>query len=245
MAQKLKSSDIGKHILTIEASPFPISLDMAQTAVLVVDMQNDFGVEGGMFQQGGIDVAPLLTTVEPIARVVEATRNAGLQIIYIKMQFRADLSNAGPEDGPMRRLNENMNFGKKSIAPDGREGRLLIENTWGTDILPELTPKEGDIIVSKHRYSAFYQTELDTILKTLGVKNLIVTGCTTSICVESTVRDAMFRDYTCLLLEDCTAEVLGFGLPRSNYDASLLAHQALVGWLTNSSVLLKELKSLK
>src|SRR5207244_6055031 len=115
-----------------------------------------------------------------------------------------------------------------------RESRILIGDPWGTDIVSALAPQAGDIIVSKHRYSGFYQTELETILKTLNVKYLVVTGCTTSVCVESTIRDAMFRDYTCVLLEDCTAEPIGQELPRSNHDASLLLIQTMLGWVSNS-----------
>src|SRR5207302_7249716 len=143
----------------------------------------------------------------------------------------------------MQRANAQMKVGETITAPDGRESRLLIRDTWGTDIVRELAPQAGDILVSKQRYSGFYQTELDTILKTLGIKYLVVTGCTTSVCVESTIRDAMFRDYTCLLLEDCTAEPVGDGLPRSNYDASLLVIQALFGWVSKSDQLISALEA--
>lgn len=118
---------------------------------------------------------------------------------------------------------------------------MLIRGTWNTAILDTLAPQAGDIIVPKHRFSGFYQTDLDTILKTLGAKYLIVTGCTTSVCVESTIRDAMFRDYSCLLLADCTAEPLGYEFSRSNHEASLLTIQALLGWVSTSDELLASL----
>lgn len=118
---------------------------------------------------------------------------------------------------------------------------MLIRDTWNTEILPELEPRAGDIVVSKHRYSGFYQTDLDAVLQTLGAKYLIVTGCTTSVCVESTIRDAMFRDYLCLLLEDCSAEPLGSDLPRSNHEASLLVIKALLGWVSSSEAFLRAL----
>lgn len=94
--------------------------------------------------------------------------------------------------------------------------------------MPELAPKRDDIILYKHRYSGFYETDLDSVLKRRSINSLIFTGCTTSVCVESTLRDAMFRDYTCLLLADCTAEP---GLAGINHDASLLAVQGQFGWV--------------
>ena len=102
--------------------------------------------------------------------------------------------------------------------------------------MPELAPEPGDIVVSKHRYSGFYETELDDVLRGLGVTHLLVTGCTTSICVESTVRDAMFRDYHCVVLEDCTAEPLG------THDASLKVIEALFGWVSNTDAVLAALE---
>src|SRR5262249_28975117 len=107
----------------------------------------------------------------------------------------------------------------------------------------ELRPGADDIVLYKNRYSGFYNTELDSTLKRHGIKNLIVTGCTTSICVESTVRDTMFRDYRCLVLRDCVAEVIGNDLPRSNHEASLLLIQMRFGWVTDSERLLKNLRA--
>ena len=102
-------------------------------------------------------------------------------------------------------------------------------------------PGDDDTVLYKTRFSGFYRTELDELLKGSGMKHLIVTGCTTSICVESTVRDAMFRDYSCLVLEDCTAEPIGAGLSRSNHEASLLVIQTLFGWVSDSEALLRAL----
>jgi len=100
--------------------------------------------------------------------------------------------------------------------------------------MDSLTPEPGDAIVSKHRFSGFFETELDDVLRELGAKYLLVTGCITSVCVEATVRDAMYRDYTCIVLEDCTAEPIGADLPRTNHDASLLVIETLFGWVSSS-----------
>lgn len=94
-------------------------------------------------------------------------------------------------------------------------------------------------MVSKQRYSGFYATDLDTILRTLGVETLVFTGCTTSVCVESTLRDAMFRDYACILLADCTAEPIGANLARSNHEATLLVTEMGLGWVSDSASFLK------
>jgi ureidoacrylate peracid hydrolase len=230
-----------KRLVKIEAKPESIEVDTARTAIVVIDMQNDFGAKGGMFDRVGIDISMIQKAVEPIRRVLMAGRRERIKIIYVNMQHSADLSDAGAPDSPHRIKHIHKLLGKKVKAPNGREGRILVQDTWNTEVLPELAPKDGDIIIAKHRYSGFYNTNLDSVLKTLGVKYLIVTGCTTSVCVESTIRDAMFRDYSCILLEDCTGEPVGYGLPRSNHEASLLLIQCLFGWVSDSEKFTKAL----
>jgi ureidoacrylate peracid hydrolase len=223
------------RVVHIDAQPDRLSLDMAKTAVIVCDMQNDFAAEGGMFHRAGIDIAPIQAAVAPTACVLGAARAAGVQIVYLKMEFRPDLADAGAPDSPNWRKHLPLGgIGEPSPAPDGREGQILIRDTWNTEIVPALAPEAGEIVVSKQRYSGFFETDLDRILRSLGITTLIVTGCTTSVCVESTIRDAMFRDYTCLLLTDCTAEPIGADLPRSNHEASLLVMQRLLGWTATS-----------
>ena len=124
----------------------------------------------------------------------------------------------------------------------GDENALKALNTT-RDRIDELAPEPGDRIVSKHRYSGFFETELDSVLRELDATFLLVTGCTTSICVESTVRDAMFRDYSCIVLEDCTAEPIGAGLARTNHEASLLTIETLFGWVSNGPAVVEALAS--
>ena len=112
---------------------------------------------------------------------------------------------------------------------------MLARDEWRTDILDELAPADDDTVLYKTRFSGFYRTELDDLLKRLGNKVLIVTGCTTSICVESTVRDAFFRDYHCILLEDCAAEPMGRNLSRSNHEATVLLVERIFGSVSNSN----------
>jgi ureidoacrylate peracid hydrolase len=205
-------------------------------------MQNDFGAKGGMFDRAGIDISMIQQAVGPTATVFTAARQMGIPIVYLKMAFRPDLSDLGPTDSLNRMRHLRFGVREPMRAPDGTEGRILIRGIWNTEILLELAPEPNDIIIYKHRFSGFYQTDLDRCLKELGVTSLIVTGCTTSICVESTVRDAMFRDYACVVLDDCTGEPIGHGLPRSNHDASLLVIQTLFGWVARSDAFIKALE---
>jgi len=230
-----RASKAPGRLVSMAASPEAVQLHTARTAVLVIDMQNDFGAEGGMFQRAGIDISSIQKAVEPTRRALLAARAAGVPVIYLKMAFKADLSDAGPVDSPNHARHLRLSVGKQVTAPDGSPSRILIRDTWNTDILPALVPAEDDIVIYKHRFSGFFETDLHQVLQRLGAKHLIVTGCTTSICVDSTVRDAMFRDYHCVVLEDCTAEPIGEGLARSNHDASLLALQVLLGWTSTSA----------
>jgi ureidoacrylate peracid hydrolase len=219
---------------TIEAKPESITIDMAQSAVVVVDMQNDFCSNGGLFDLAGVNISAVRKAIEPTQKVLCAAREAGIKIVYLKMGFRADLSDLGDTDSPNRVRHLHFGVGQTCITPDGGQGRFLIRDTWNTDVINALQPRHDDIVLYKHRFSGFYQTELDDVLRRLGTKNLIFTGCTTSVCVDSTIRDAMFRDYRCVLLKDCAGEPIGHELARSNHEASLLTIQTLFGWVSDS-----------
>jgi ureidoacrylate peracid hydrolase len=225
---------VSNKMLTLDTSSGAIPFDPSTTAVIVVDMQNDFGSEGGMFHRAGLDISGIKACVAPTAKVLSLARAAGVKIVYLKMGFRSDLSDMGPEDAPNRVRHLHLfQVGQPAAAP-GR-GRVLIQGDWGTQIVDALAPETGDIIVGKHRFSGFFETELDAILKSWSVRHLIFTGCTTSVCVESTMRDAFFRDYLSVLLADCAAEPLGDIAPRSNHDATLLIIEAMLGWVSDSA----------
>lgn len=221
----------------IHARPAPISIDLRRTALLVVDMQNDFGAKGGMFDRAGIDIKGIQAVVPAVRSAVAFARTAGLPIVYLKMAFQPDLSDAGPPTGPNLIKHAPLHVGETITAPNGRSSRILIRDTWNTDIIPELKPKPGDAVLYKTRFSGFYNTPLHDLLQRRGIANLIVTGCTTSVCVESTVRDAMFRDYRCIVLEDCTAEPIGATEQRTNHEGSLLTMQILFAWISDSQKL--------
>jgi ureidoacrylate peracid hydrolase len=229
-------------LIKIDAKPAPIAIDTAKTAVIVVDMENDFGSKGGMFDLAGIDISMIQKALGPTAKVLAAARSANIKVVYLKMGFRPDLSDLGAPDSVNRtRHLQRMHVGKTVEAPDGSTTRILIRDNWGTEIVPQLKPQAGDVVMYKTRFSGFYQTELDNVLKKLGIKHLIFTGCTTSVCVDSTIRDAMFRDYQPVLLADCTGEPIGYGLPRSNHEASLLTIEILLGWVSSSDEFIKAL----
>src|SRR5437870_6839448 len=235
------AADPKNEMVTLNAKPEPLAIGPARSAVIVVDMENDFAATGGMFDRAGVDVSGAQKAIGPTAKVLAAARQAGLKIVYLKMGYRPDLSDLGATDSVNRTRHLKFGVGQKIQAPDGRESRMLIRDTWDTDIVPELKPQASDIVIYKTRFSGFYQTDLDATLKKFGIKYLIVTGVTTSICVESTVRDAMFRDYLCVMLRDCMSEPIGHDLPRTNHDASLLNAEVLLGWVSDSDQFVKAL----
>lgn len=228
--------------ITIDARPTPVSVAPARTALIVVDMQNDYAAAGGMLERAGIDISSIRAAIEPTARVLQAARAAGMKIVYLKMGFRPDLSDLGAPDSPNWLRHAAFGVGEKVRAPNGTTGRILIRDTWNTKIVDELTPASDDAVVYKHRFSGFFQTPLDDLLRSEGISTLVFVGATTSVCVESTVRDAMFRDYHCLLVEDCMAEPIGAELSHSNHDASLLVLQVVFGSITDSGTLLGALE---
>jgi ureidoacrylate peracid hydrolase len=227
--------------VTIEARPQAITIDTSTTAVIVVDMQNDFGSKGGMFERAGIDISGIQKAVPPTARVLDAARKAGVKVLYLKMAYQPDLSDLGEPDSVNRVRHLQLGVGQHVTAPDGSPSRVLVRDTWNSEIVDALKPHADDVVLYKTRFSGFYKTDLDERLRDLGVRHLIITGCTTSICVESTVRDAMFRDYLCVLLTDCMSEPIGDGLVRSNHDASLLSTEVLLGWVSDSHQLVTSL----
>jgi ureidoacrylate peracid hydrolase len=180
-------------VIEVEAKPEPIRLDLPRTAVLVIDMQNDFGSAGGMFDRAGIDITGIQQAVAPTRRVLDGARQAGLPIVHVRMAHPPDLVNAGPTDSPHRRKHVPMQLG---------DGRVLVEGTWNTRILPELEPQAGEPVVTKHRYSGFFETELDSLLRSLDAYTLVTVGFDSRICLASTTIDAMYRNYRVVVLRD-------------------------------------------
>ena len=224
--------------VVVGARPAPVRIETDKTAVVVVDMQNDFGSPGGMFDRAGIDITGIAAFIEPIGLVLDHARGAGLRVFYFKMAFRADLSDAGYPDSPIWIKHIPLAVGAPVDAPDGEPSRVLIRDTWNTDIVAELAPQADDVVVYKNRYGGFHGTELEGLLRQSNVETLIVVGATTSVCVETTVREAVARDFHCVVLEDCVAEPIGAGLARSNHDATIQVLELLFASISDSSSML-------
>jgi ureidoacrylate peracid hydrolase len=223
------------RMIGIPARPTPFELDPGAAAVVVVDMQNDFASPGGMFDRAGIDITGVQAIVPNVRAVLEAARGCGVCVVYLKMGFQPDLVDAGYPTSPTWLKHVPLDVGAEVTSPGGDPSRILIRDCWNTEIVPDLTPRDGDIVMYKTRYSGFFGTELHDVLQNRGVERLIVVGATTSVCVESTVRDAMFRDYHCLVVSDATAEPIAASASRSNHEASLLTLELLFSNVATSA----------
>ena len=162
----------------------------AKTAMIVVDMQNGFLDDGGSMAKTGMDIRELKKTVAPVCRLVDACHNAGIPIIFTRMVQRADFKDAGI---------------RIERRPALKEVNSLVAGTWDMELDPRMDAKPEDYILDKNRYSSFYNTNLELILRGLAVDTLIICGVTTEICVESTIRDAFFRDFKIVVPEDAVA----------------------------------------
>src|SRR5437879_7380519 len=151
-SQMTLAAEPKSEMVTLDAQPEPIAINPARTAVIVVDMENDFVAKGGMFDRAGADISGAQKAIAPTAKVL-AARQAGLKIIYLKMGYRPDLSDLGATDSVKRTRHLKFGVGQKIQAPDGRESRLLIRDTWDTDIVAELKPQPNDIVIYKTRFS--------------------------------------------------------------------------------------------
>ena len=177
--------------------PYDGGLDPARTAVLAIDLQVEFLSSDGYFARKGYDPAPLRAVIEPVKRLTEAARDAGCLVIWTRQGYRADLADASSYDR-WRAQRAGIDLKRGDVGS-------VLRGSPGYDIVPELTPSPGDVIVDKTANGAFYQTDLELVLRAQGITHLIFSGCTTDVCVHTTLREAVDRKYQCLLVQDACA----------------------------------------
>jgi nicotinamidase-related amidase len=213
----------------VPAKPGPFAFDRESTALVVIDMQRDFLDPGGFGSALGNDVSLLAGAIEPLQRVLGAARDIAMTIIHTREGHRPDMSDCPP-----------AKFARgEFIGTDSPKGRILIRGEYGHDIVDALAPEPGEIVLDKPGKGSFCATDLDLILRNLGIKSLIVTGVTTEVCVHTTVREANDRGFECLVLGDC----VGSYFPEF-HDVGLrmiAAQGGIFGWVAESGALLDAL----
>lgn len=222
--------------VVVPAEPEPVKLDINRTALIVVDMQNTFCKKGGLFDYlGELDETKVKPIIDRDKKVIEACRPKGIKVVYLKMGYRPDLSNAGGPESP----NYFKELGVAAVrAHPELKGRFLTIGTRDWEIIDELKPRPGDIVVNKNRYSGFINTELDSILRTYNIKYLLFIGLATNVCVESTLRDAYFYEYFPVLVSDGCGNIG----PDFIQEATIWNVSHVFGWVTNTTELEKALK---
>ena len=218
---------------TVQAEPYEFAFAPSTTALVIIDMQRDFVDPGGFGEALGNDVSLLRKAIAPTKRVLEAARKRGLLVIHTREGHRPDLADL-PEAKKLRgRL-------KTGIGDAGPMGRILVRGEYGHDIIDELRPAPGEPVVDKPGKGAFYATDLGSMLQNRGIRQLVVCGVTTDVCVNTRVREANDRGYDCLVLEDCVGSY--FPEFQTAALAMIKAQGGIFGWVSDSGRFLEALK---
>jgi ureidoacrylate peracid hydrolase len=214
--------------VTLPARPENLPIDPQATALIVVDMQNAYASEGGYLDLAGFDIEGAAAVIDRIAVTVEAARKAGVTVVFFQNGWDPDYIEAGGPGSP--------NWWKSNALKTMRDrpelqGTLLAKGTWDYALVDRLKPQAGDIVIEKPRYSAFYNTALDSMLRARGIRNLAFCGIATNVCVESTLRDGFFLEYFGVLLEDATHQAG----PAFLQEASVYNIEKFFGWVSNTA----------
>lgn len=213
-----------------KAKPFNFDYDLKKTALVIIDMQRDFCAPGGFGEALGNDITPTKSIIPTVRKVLDAARAKGMTVIHTREGHKPDLSDLVPA-----KLRRSSSIGKK-----GPMGRILVRGEYGHDIVDELQPIKGELVIDKPGKGAFYQTKLQAFLKKKNIESLIVCGVTTHVCVHTTIREANDRGYECLMLEDGTA---AFDIRDQEAAIRMVNQQGgIFGWTTTSDEFLKSLK---
>lgn len=214
------------------AQPFPFAFEKARTAVIVIDMQRDFVERGGFGETLGNDVTRLQAIIPTVAALIGGARKAGVPVIHTRECHRPDLSDLPP--AKRDRGNPSLRIGD-----EGPMGRILVAGETGADIVPQLYPIPGELVIDKPGKGAFYATDLSAYLERMGITALIFAGVTTEVCVQTTMREANDRGFLCLLAEDSTESY--FPEFKAAAIAMIRAQGAIVGWTATTAQIVEAL----
>ncbi|MFN0301146.1 MAG: cysteine hydrolase family protein [Burkholderiales bacterium] len=218
---------------TVQAEPYAFEFEPATCALVIIDMQRDFVDPGGFGEALGNDVSLLRRAIAPTQKVLAAARAGGLFVVHTREGHRPDLADLPPS----KKLRGKL---KNGIGDAGPMGRILVRGEYGHDIIDELKPAAGEPVVDKPGKGAFHATDLDAMLKNRGIRQLVVCGVTTEVCVNTSVREANDRGYDCLVLEDCTGSY--FPEFQKMGIAMIKAQGGIFGWVGQSSDFIKALR---
>lgn len=214
-----------QYVLDIQ--PYPISLNLEQTALIVIDMQNDFCTKGGFADLMGYNVRYTQKPIQPLQKLLQALRQTPITIIHTREGHRPDLT-----DCPAHKLERSKRKGAE-IGSEGVMGRILTRGSKSHDFVEELYPLPSEIVLDKPGKGGFEGTDLDIILRNRGIKHILFAGVTTECCVHTTLRIASDLGYECILLEDCCAS-----LDPEFHTVSVRIVETIFGWVCDSNTLL-------
>ncbi|CAI0921760.1 Peroxyureidoacrylate/ureidoacrylate amidohydrolase RutB [Serratia quinivorans] len=212
--------------LTLPARPEAIAFAPQETALIVVDMQNAYASQGGYLDLAGFDISATAPVIANIKRAISAARAAGIRVIFFQNGWDNQYVEAGGQGSP--------NWHKSNALKTMRKrpelmGKLLARGDWDYDLVDELQPQPGDIVLPKPRYSGFFNTQLDSLLRSYGIHHLVFTGIATNVCVESTLRDGFFLEYFGIVLADATHQAG----PQFAQQAALYNIETFFGWVSD------------